>query len=405
MTLPVNPNAISLSAIQHEFGGSNPISLSEYYAGGSQVAAGTLGYPDGVGTVIPSSGQIKLGNFHGSSNSFTLTISSNTLELNVRNQAISAGWDQNTKLIIVVNPNVYVYSDNTSNPAMLFTGDYPNGVDLYNYGNIIGRGGNGGSGSRGTSGRFPGFPGGAGIRFEAARIFNVFNFAFIAGGGGGGSVLGEPGGGGPGGGGGAGGGRGGDALGKYDPFLPYNFISGGAGGAPGQRGEWGVDGASPQPSFAYVQSQTEGVTRIYFAGAGGGRVVRVGAILPGYGSMSQWQGSPSFTYWAANGGEAGGAGGFYAPAFGQNVPTNSSDGGWTDINTTNSAQGGSTYTQYFGAGGGGYGRPGGSAMVSSSIILLGGAAGNSIQLHIRSTYRYTKSASTACIFGNVTSFT
>ena len=44
--------AISLNDIQTEFGGSNPISLSEYYAGGSFVAAGTTG----DGGAIPSSG-------------------------------------------------------------------------------------------------------------------------------------------------------------------------------------------------------------------------------------------------------------------------------------------------------------------------------------------------------------
>lgn len=50
--------AISLSDIQTEFGGSNPISLSEYY---------------GAASGIPASGTISLSNFYGASAGWTLT--------------------------------------------------------------------------------------------------------------------------------------------------------------------------------------------------------------------------------------------------------------------------------------------------------------------------------------------
>lgn len=67
MALPVYGNPLSLSQIQGEFGGSNPISLSEYYAGGSYVPAGTVGYPSGGGAVaIPTGGTISINNFFGS---------------------------------------------------------------------------------------------------------------------------------------------------------------------------------------------------------------------------------------------------------------------------------------------------------------------------------------------------
>lgn len=60
--------AISLANVQSEFGGTNPISLSEYYSGGSYVIGGTTGGngSDGVSaaTVIPTSGTIKLANFY-----------------------------------------------------------------------------------------------------------------------------------------------------------------------------------------------------------------------------------------------------------------------------------------------------------------------------------------------------
>jgi hypothetical protein len=49
--------AISLSQIQSEFGGSNPISLSEYYRNGSYVNSNSSN--------IPTSGQIKFSNFYG----------------------------------------------------------------------------------------------------------------------------------------------------------------------------------------------------------------------------------------------------------------------------------------------------------------------------------------------------
>jgi len=53
MTLP-SSGPLSLSDIQGEFGGSNPISLSEYYAGGGLVPSGT----SGTYGAVPSSGTI-----------------------------------------------------------------------------------------------------------------------------------------------------------------------------------------------------------------------------------------------------------------------------------------------------------------------------------------------------------
>jgi hypothetical protein len=60
MAIP-SSGAISLTTVQTEFGGSNPISLSEYYAGGAYVPAGT----SGTYGAVPSSGAISLRNFYG----------------------------------------------------------------------------------------------------------------------------------------------------------------------------------------------------------------------------------------------------------------------------------------------------------------------------------------------------
>ena len=56
MPLP-STGAISLSDIQSEFGGNNPISLSEYYKNGTYVGSSQSN--------IPSSGAISFSNFHG----------------------------------------------------------------------------------------------------------------------------------------------------------------------------------------------------------------------------------------------------------------------------------------------------------------------------------------------------
>lgn len=74
MTLPTS-GPLTLADIQTEFGGSNPISLSEYYAGGAYVPAGT----SGTNGAVPSSGTISIWNFYGTSaalETHTMTIGS-----------------------------------------------------------------------------------------------------------------------------------------------------------------------------------------------------------------------------------------------------------------------------------------------------------------------------------------
>lgn len=60
MALPTS-GTLTLAQIQTEFGGSNPISLSEYYAGGANVPSGT----SGTNGAVPSSGTISVWNFYG----------------------------------------------------------------------------------------------------------------------------------------------------------------------------------------------------------------------------------------------------------------------------------------------------------------------------------------------------
>jgi hypothetical protein len=68
MPLPTS-GPLSLTDIQTEFGGSNPIGLNEYYAGGGLVPAGTTG----TNGAVPSSGQIAISNFYGTQAYYTLS--------------------------------------------------------------------------------------------------------------------------------------------------------------------------------------------------------------------------------------------------------------------------------------------------------------------------------------------
>lgn len=62
MPVPTLPSAISLGNIQTEFTGSNPIAISEYYAGAGLVVSGTA---NATSVQIPSSGAISFSNFSG----------------------------------------------------------------------------------------------------------------------------------------------------------------------------------------------------------------------------------------------------------------------------------------------------------------------------------------------------
>ena len=132
MTLPAS-GIINLSDIQTEFGGANPIGLSEYYRGGAYVTSNNTG--------VPTSGAIGIADFYGAVNQFSFTISSSTQEANLNTLAIAAGWDGSAPLICNVASSVYVWSDNTSNPGLLLN---VANATVVNNGYIMGKGGAGG---------------------------------------------------------------------------------------------------------------------------------------------------------------------------------------------------------------------------------------------------------------------
>jgi len=116
-----------------------------------------------------------------------LTITANTLNYDVRAQAIAAGWDglAPLKLTVTVNSGVYVGSSSTGTPAMTVGSTYPTGstLSLVNNGNILGMGGTGGAGGYQAVGS-AGAAGGPAL--SAGYATTVTNNGVIGGGGGGG---------------------------------------------------------------------------------------------------------------------------------------------------------------------------------------------------------------------------
>lgn len=318
--------AISLSDIQNEFGGNNPISLSEYYRGGSYVTDNN--------TNVPTSGGITMSNFYGAVKQFSYAFTSSVQQANLWSILVGAGWNGLDPVHVTINNGVYLWSDDTSVGGMTISNQLSGLLTVTNNGYIIGRGGNGGNGAGGS-----GQNGGPAIVNSATGVvFTNASGAYIAGGGGGG------GGGWRGaGGGGAGGGTGGTGSG-------WGSGASGAGGAGGAIGQAGADG-----------QQTQSGKKAYGSGGGAG----------GGGSTGEDNGS-SQGYM-----DGGGGGGRILPG------TGGDGGGWREADT--GGDGGSANNagtngraQYGsedgGGGGGGWGANGGNGSPYSN----GGAGGAAI---------------------------
>jgi hypothetical protein len=115
-----------------------------------------------------------------------------TTQLNVRSAAVAAGWNESASVIANIVSGAIISGNNNSGQACVIDGDWPNGILLNNYGNIIGWGGPGGSGgsssASATNNGSNGSNGRAGLSVGAALTGTLFvnNQGTIAGGGGGG---------------------------------------------------------------------------------------------------------------------------------------------------------------------------------------------------------------------------
>lgn len=170
MALPVS-GPLSLSQIQTEFGGSNPVSLSEYYRGGGLVTTNNTG--------VPTSGTISISNFYGTVRQFAFTNSTNySTPQDLRTLAINAGWNGSDALL--VTNNGIISSNTTASPSLTISGSFPNGVQFVNNSIIVGMGGAGGNTVEN------GYPGGTALAVGAA--VTITNNGTLAGGGGGGGA-------------------------------------------------------------------------------------------------------------------------------------------------------------------------------------------------------------------------
>lgn len=95
---------ISLTNIQTEFGGSNPISINEYYAGGAYVPSGA----SGTNGSIPTSGAISISQFYGTYSAV----------LNFTNRSVSED---------VVFPDPAMAEYEISNDGFVYTNTYGGG--------------------------------------------------------------------------------------------------------------------------------------------------------------------------------------------------------------------------------------------------------------------------------------
>jgi hypothetical protein len=68
---------LTLTAIQTEFGGSAPISISEYYSAHAS---------------LPSSGEIKFSDFYGLADSYTVTVTEGTYGANTYGFSVANAW-------------------------------------------------------------------------------------------------------------------------------------------------------------------------------------------------------------------------------------------------------------------------------------------------------------------------
>lgn len=122
---------------------------------------------------------------------FYKTISTTTLNYNLRADAIASGWNGTDPLdaVITISTNTVVGSSSISAHAFTVGSSYPNGtiIRVINNGYIVGRGGNGGLGGGRGNGANPGTVGTAGgPALNAGYPVTVVNNGTIGGGGGGG---------------------------------------------------------------------------------------------------------------------------------------------------------------------------------------------------------------------------
>lgn len=279
MTLPAS-GPISLSQVNTELGRSSTATISL-----GESAVRTL---FGV-----ASGAISMLQGYGKANQFTLTISSNQTNANLRTLAVNAGWNQSSKVVATINGGVYVSSNGTGTTALTINGSFPNGVELVNNGYIVGMGGAGGHGGGVDYGYAPAYSnsgqaGGVGGKaLDVSVPVAITNNGTIAGGGGGGG----------------GGGMGSDYSGKFPIF---NAGAGGGGGRSGSTNSSGGSRGYDYVAATATQNGGAGTSSNPGAGGNGTGYGGVGGGGGGWGSAGA-AGNTGYQGYSAGAGGGGGA--------------------------------------------------------------------------------------------------
>ena len=144
--------ALPLTEIQTEFGGSNPVGMSEYYGDGDYVADGTT---DGDGNAIPESGALDVSDFYDTASAVALTISSNTSDVNIGTLLTNASGNKtNDDVALTINNGVTVSGSDASTPAMTTGTGWGSGrtITIVNNGSIVGSAGSDTSANPGSGG-------------------------------------------------------------------------------------------------------------------------------------------------------------------------------------------------------------------------------------------------------------
>lgn len=246
MALP-SSGAITLAMIQAEFGGANPISLSEYYKGGAYVTASD------VAPNVPTSGIISLANFRAAfknvigqiayttPGTYTWTVPAHVSSVCVvcigsgtGDGAGSLSWGNN--IPVSAGQQFLIKVGDVASSISYFgsTGILYAGAGADRGGAYAGGGGNGGSNNSWTGG------GGAGGYTGNGGVGGAASSPGVAGAGGGGgsgggydAVFGSP----------AGGGGGTGILGQgANGAGGVNMTAGGGGGSGGANGGGGWEG-------------------------------------------------------------------------------------------------------------------------------------------------------------------
>lgn len=243
MTLPASPNSIAFSQVNDELGIANTTSINL----NMQAVRNLFGRPT-LGS------QISMSDGRGKQFVFRYAIASSISDVNLRTNAISAGWNQNHPLEVTINSGVQISSTTTASPAMMINGSFPQGVTLINNGHILGRGGNGGRGRRGdlTDQGGTGFSGGPALQVQVAVTINNGS-GTIAGGGGGG-----------------GGGGAGSSVDKGQVFSSGGGGGGGGRSSTNMQSTGGLGGNDTQNSVSQAGIGSTGANGNFTtAGAGG----------------------------------------------------------------------------------------------------------------------------------------